>query len=304
MAPRARVLAAAQPCVEHVRPVLFAWAPLRRASGAVGAVQVVGVEPGARFAVPWSAYRGLPQDLHSPDRVSVDRFDLRSLELHEDPVGAPVEIQGRVAHVALVTNGIRAFTLQPYVFASLDTARRLLEVPEGRANFFVLDLRKPDCLDGLVKAMNRYDDLEALAADDFRRKTEAYWIQGSGIGGLLTFGALLGLLVGSLVIGQNLYSTTRDYRRELTTLKAMGASLRELAAFVAWQAALLAGGGSLLGSLMAFGLAHLAGTIGLKVILSPWVMASGNGVIVIMCGVSALSSLRSVLTLDPYEVFQ
>ena len=54
---------------------------------------------------------------------------------------------------------------------------------------------------------------------------------------MLAFSALLGLAVGAIVVGQTLFSLTEGRLRELATLKAMGASDREVLAFIGWQAA-------------------------------------------------------------------
>ena len=72
---------------------------------------------------------------------------------------------------------------------------------------------------------------------EFEGMTSHYWVIGSGAGATLAFHeALLGFIVGLVVVGQTLYSLTESRSRELATLKAMGASGRELAAFVLWQA--------------------------------------------------------------------
>ncbi len=93
--------------------------------------------------------------------------------------------------------------------------------------------------------MRRHPDLIAVRTEDFQQLTEDYWVAGSGAGTAIGFSALLGLVVGVVIVGQTLYAVTREHLRELATLKAIGASDREIVGFVAWQAALLAllGGG-------------------------------------------------------------
>ncbi len=78
-------------------------------------------------------------------------------------------------------------------------------------------------------------------------------MRGSGAGSALAFTAVLGLVVGVVIVGQTLYAVTREHMRELATLKALGASDWEIVGFVAWQAGLLAfvgGGIGLLQSLL------------------------------------------------------
>ena len=63
---------------------------------------------------------------------------------------------------------------------------------------------------------------------------------GSGAGAALAFSALFSLVIGIVIVGQTLYSITREHLKELATLKAMGASRGELVGFVSWQASFLA----------------------------------------------------------------
>jgi putative ABC transport system permease protein len=150
----------------------------------------------------------------------------------------------------------------------------------------------------------RHPDLQALTAAAFRKKTEDYWVGGSGAGVAIGFSALLGLVVGTVIVGQTLYSVTREHERELATLKAIGATRTELASFVAWQAALLA----VLGGVIGFGLAaigqHVLADAGLMVVLSPRVLVMASCAVFGMCAVASVGSVRKVLNLDAAEVFK
>ena len=121
---------------------------------------------------------------------------------------------------------------------------------------------------------------------------------------MLGFSALLGLVVGVVIVGQTLYSMTKDHQRELATLKAMGASGWELASFVAWQAALLAFAGCALGTVLVFGLRRLLAGAGLKLVLSPGVLTIGYATILVMCSVASVGSVRKVILFEAAEVFK
>lgn len=84
-----------------------------------------------------------------------------------------------------------------------------------------------------------------LGTAAFIQSTEDHWVNGSGAGSALAFTAILGLVVGAVIVGQTLYAVTRAHMRELATRKALAASGWEIVGFVAWQAGLLAfvGGG-------------------------------------------------------------
>lgn len=299
-----REIAAAHPCVERVRGLVLSFQALRKPNGSLEAVQIVGFEPSPKRVVPWAMARGLPQDLHAPMRVAVDRLDVEKLAIDGDPIGAELGIGRESVRVAAVTDGIRAFTLAPYVFAELDTARRLALLGADQAFYWVLDLARPECASDVVAAVDRHPDLVARRTDDFREMTETYWVAGSGAGAALGFSALLGLVVGVVIVGQTLYAVTKEHMRELATLKAIGASPAEIVSFVAWQAAFLALVGGGLGLGMAFGVRDLAVDAGLTIVLSGPVLGVGCGAVLMMCAVASLWSVRAVLALEAAEVFR
>lgn len=301
---RARI--GALPCVRDVRGLVFAFIAMRKSNGALDAVQIVGLDPQAGpTLVPWSLEKGLPGDLSARDRVSVDSIDLGKLHLPADPRGARIQIGAHTVEIAALTHGIRSFTLTPYVFSDIATARRLVGLAEGQSHFWVVDVADPACSASVAAQIEeRHPDLQALTAAAFRKKTEDYWVGGSGAGVAIGFSALLGLVVGTVIVGQTLYSVTREHERELATLKAIGATRTELASFVGWQAALLAVLGGVLGFVLAaIGQGFLADA-GLMVVLSPRVLVMATCAVVGMCAVASVGSVRKVLHLDAAEVFK
>ncbi len=294
----------AQPCVERARPVIFSWASIRKPSGGIDNVQLIAAEAADGRALPWSLDQGLPSDLRAPMRVAVDGADLERLELPGDARGAPLELQDRTVHVGVVTHGIRSFTVVPYLFAEPREARRILGLAEGQATFWAVDLADPACAPAVIAGINRHPDLVVRPRAEFEQMTSHYWVIGSGAGATLAFAAMLGLIVGLVVVGQTLYSLTEGRTRELATLKAMGASGGELAAFVMWQAGFLAAVGGAVGLIWAAGLKMAILGLGLTVVLDGTVVGGGLGAIVGMCAVASLASVRKVIKLDAGRVFK
>lgn len=299
-----REIAAAHPCVSRVRGFVLSFQALRKQDGSLEAVQVVGFEPDPRRVVPWAMARGLPQDLHAPMRVAIDRLDTEKLAIDRDPIGAELGVSGQNVTVAALSDGIRAFTLAPYVFTELGTARRLAQLGSEQAMYWVLDLARPECEKDVIAGVERHPDLDAHPREEFRQMTEDYWVAGSGAGTAIGFSALLGLVVGVVIVGQTLYAVTKEHLRELATLKAIGASPGEIVSFVAWQAAFLALFGGALGLAMAFGVRSWAADYGLNVVLSPPVLVFGCSAVVAMCAVASSWSVRAVLSLQAAEVFK
>jgi putative ABC transport system permease protein len=299
---RARV--AEQPCVERVRGVIFAVAPFRKRSGALDYVQIVGVEGGGRTAIPWSLERGLIHDLALPARVAVDEHDLEKLQVEGEALGAELEVAGQPVHIAGLTQGIRSFALYPYLFTHIDNARRLAGAAEGQAQYWVADLRDPGCADQVIAGVSSEPDLDARTTQGFASLSEAYWVFGSGAGAALAFSALFSLVIGVVIVGQTLYSITREHLKELATLKAMGASRAELVGFVSWQASFLALVGGTFGLSMAFALQGALSSEGIAVALSPGVVGLSATAVIAMCALASVPSTRKVLAVEAAEVFR
>ncbi|MEB2311764.1 MAG: ABC transporter permease [Sorangiineae bacterium] len=299
-----RDLLAAHPCVKTVRAVIIAFMPLRKPDGSLDAVQIIGYDPGLGPAMPWNLRRGLPQDLHGPARVSVDDLDFAKLAIDGEAIGTSLRVGSEQVYVAAVTEGIRSFTLSPYLFAENETARRVANMSDGQATYWVVDLERPSCATDVIESVARHPDLDAYTTDEFRKMTEHYWVSGSGAGTALGFSAILGLVVGVVIVGQTLYAVTKEHLRELATLKAIGAHPNEIVRFVAWQAAFLAVVGGGLGVVMAFSVQALAARHGLFIVLDRLVLTVGCGAVLTMCAVASLGSIRAVLELEAAEVFQ
>jgi putative ABC transport system permease protein len=295
---------AAHPCVERARGVVFSWATIRKPSGGVDNVQLIGFTPDGPTTLPWSMAMGVPSDLHPPMRVAVDAADLENLEIAAPAVGQELELGGQSVYVGAVTRGVRSFTVVPYLLAEARNAQRILGLSENQYTFWALDLRDPGCAADVVRAVEAEPDLQARTVAEFRRMTASYWIIRSGAGATLGFSALLGLLVGIVVVAQTLFSMTEGRLRELATLKTMGASGGELIGFVAWQAGFLAVIGSGLGTLFALGMQRLVALAGLTMVLSPGVLLLGLGCVVGMCALASLVSVRKVLKLEAAAVFR
>jgi putative ABC transport system permease protein len=299
-----RAALSARACVRSVRGVVISVATMRKPSGALDYVQIVGVEREQRPLVPWVLARGLVSDLRGPGRVAIDEHDLEKLSLPADPIGHGIEVAGRIATVAAITQGIRSFALYPYLFAEIDTARWLAGAAEGQAQYWVADLESPACAGSVIDRVRDYPDLDAHTTDAFARMTERYWVFGSGAGGALAFCAVFSLLVGAVIVAQTLYSITKEHEKELATLKAMGATPAELVSFVAWQASLLAAIGGVIGASLAAALQVILSSEGIALSLNAQVWTIGAVAVIGMCGLASVPSVRRVLTVEAAEVFR
>lgn len=302
----ARERLASHPCVAGVRGVIVDFVQIRAPSGELVTAQVFGVDrrrPSTAL-MPWSMREGLPSALDAPGRVVVEALDADKLGIEGEALGASLDAGGDRVVVAGLTQGLRSFTLMPYVFTRLELARRLSRYDAGQATFWIADLKRPACSAAVIAHVEEDAELDAHTGAGFTQMTQAFWIHNSGVGTVLSFGTLLALLVGMIVIGQTLSAITRSHLFELATLKALGASGRELAGFVSWQASVLMLAGGVLSVALAFGLRISMQRFGLELALNAGVLGLGAVAVLLMCALASVGSIRTVLALEANEVLK
>lgn len=293
----------AHPCVRSVRAALFEFTTFRHADGTLDSLELVGVDL-AGAPVPWSMARGLPSDLNAPGRITVDVNDAAMLGAR-DPIGAPLEIAGRTAHVGALTRGLRGnFGIHPIAFASARTARELAGLGPREASYWVAELEDPRCAPSVIAAVERDPSLRAMGAEAFAERVERELLDTSGIGVALAFIALLGFAVAATIVAQTLLASLRQHRRELAMLKALGARPAELVSFVAWQTALLASVGVAAGVGLAYLLREGLSGLSVPVVLPAGAVALGALTVLGLCAAASLGSVRAILRIEADEVLR
>ena len=209
--------------VATVVPLVIGFSDWRLESGEMTPVFIVGSDLRDGAMQPWDLVEGNVQALSQGFSVAVDRsyFD----RLGVTGIGSQAEIRGKKVKVVALTDGIRSFTTTPYVFVDAKNARGFTGTPGDRASDLLVRL-KPDADRGTVVQAIRgqIGDAEVLTTDEFRKRSRSFWLFGTGAGAALFAGALLGVIVGTVIVAQTLYSSTKDHLNEFATLRAMGSS--------------------------------------------------------------------------------
>jgi putative ABC transport system permease protein len=125
---------------------------------------------------------------------------------------------------------------------------------------------------------------------------------GAGVGVLLA--ALLGLVVGVVVVAQTIYATTVDHIREYGTLKAMGSSNWYLYGVIVNQAVIAALIGYALGMLAGGFVARASEQGGAAILVPGWLVLAMFGLTLAMCIGAAIVSINRITRLDPAMVFK
>ena len=123
--------------------------------------------------------------------------------------------------------------------------------------------------------LDHVTDVEVFTTAQFSRMTTFYWMFTTGAGVAVLIAAVLGLVVGFVVVAQTIYATTVDHIREFGTLKAMGAPNSYVYKVIMKQAAISAVIGYVLGMIVSVFVVH-ASQKGGAAILMPPSMAVGN----------------------------
>jgi putative ABC transport system permease protein len=269
-------------------------------------VQVVGIETAPGYApllAPWNVVAGDSRRLAEPGGIALDRTEYAKLRI--DRVGHVTEISGVRAEVVAMTSGIRSFTTSPIIFTDLRTARSFLPALAGEPVTYVLVKCKAGEDVETVRA--RIDALPHLAAyttEQMSMRTRDYWSSRTGVGAGFFTTAVLGIIVGFVVVGQILYSGTLQYIREYGTLKAMGAKNSAVAKVILSQAMISAAIGFVLGGALAFVMQAAMAKANLTVALFPGLYVATLIVTIAMCSVASLLSIVKVFRLDPASVFK
>jgi|HubBroStandDraft_3_1064219.scaffolds.fasta_scaffold88763_2 putative ABC transport system permease protein len=303
LAGRERLQALSVSGVTAAVPVVVGYASWRKPDGGASTpVFVVGTPEATAGLQPWNLVEGSLRDLSIPEGVAVDRsyFD----ELGIAQIGERAEIDNQKARVVALTKGIRSFTTMPDVFTSIERARAYLGVPSDEANYFMVRV-SPNVDAEAVRAelAGRLSDAEVLTPEQFRRRTRQFWLFDTGAGAALLGSAILGIIVGTIIVAQTLYSSTKDHLKEFATLRAIGSSRTYILKVILSQALISAVIGFSIAACIDLTLVKFTADAALPVIMTPGLTLGLFVLTVVMCAIAAISAIRVVTRIDPVLVF-
>ena len=201
--------------------------------------------------------------------------------------------------------GYGAFLGVPFLFTSYRNATRYMGFDSGEAMYILLRTDKSYPLSQVQQRLRqRLPEVDVLTQKEFAHKSRMYWTMKTGAGGAILTAAVLGFLIGLVVVSQTIYTNTVENIEEYATLKAMGAAQVFVARIVLTQA-LICG---LLGSIL--GLLAVVPSIGYAKSLIPWISAPWwlpcTMVVpsLAMCSLASIVSVRSALAVEPGRVFR
>ncbi|HYI04608.1 MAG TPA: FtsX-like permease family protein, partial [Reyranella sp.] len=250
----------------------------------------------------WNVVEGDVTGLGARDAVIVDKTYLAELGL--SGVGDTAQVGASRVRVVGLTEGIRSFTVTPFIFTTLNRARSLIDMPADNITYVLTKLAPGADIEKVradIKA--KLPDSEVLTRAEFRTRSINHWMFSTGAGVALIGGAVLGLIVGTVIVAQTLYSSTKDHLSEFATLRALGSSSGYIHRVILIQAGLSAVIGYVLGMSIALTIVYLSDHTALPIVMSPGLAALLLALTFVMCAISALSAIGKVMRIDPAMVF-
>ena len=178
--------------------------------------------------------------------------------------------------------------------------------PRGAIEVGLIRLRQGADVQQVVERLQARlpDDVRVLSKTGFIEFEKNYWKSGTSIGFIFTLGAVMGFVVGCVIVYQVLYTDVSDHLPEYATLMAMGYRISHLLGVVMREGFYLA--------VLGYVPAYLAGqglywfvrdATKLPVGMDLSRALTVGGMILVMCMLSAFLAMRRLVDADPAEIF-
>jgi putative ABC transport system permease protein len=296
-----RILAIPQ--VLMAEPLIVGYGSMTLPSGGYEGIVLVGCDREELLADVWRTVNAGAAHVPRADGIVVDQLEDAKLEFPQ--VGDVREIAGRRARIAGKCRGIVGFMVNPYGFTSLEQAARYLRKPRDRCSYFLVTLKPgADAAAACREIERRAPGLDAFPREAYAAKSIDYWMTRTGLG--LSFGgaAVLGVLVGVVIVSQTIYSSVLDRLSEFGALKAMGASEKQIYGILFIQSVTLALAGAAIGLASATFVERSLNTPNAPIVIPYWVSSSSCALVLVICLGSSLLPYLRVRRVDPVVVLQ
>lgn len=275
---------------------------------------ILGLDDATLTGGPPSMAEGMLADLRRADGIIVDEVSANSrlAKPSPDPNGKPIplkvgdtlELNDHRAVVVGIGRSTRTFQSLPVIYTTYGRATTFVPKERKLLSFVLVKAAHGVDVEALRRRIEVTTGLAALTNQQFKDKTVDYFIKNTGIPINFGIAVALGFLIGTVITGFMFYNFTLDNLRYFGTLKAMGASDSTLLFMVILQSLVVGmiGCGLGIGIATFFGVSMSNSTLAYKI---PWQLLAVAGLAVaIICVLSAILSIRKVISLEPAVVFK
>lgn len=306
--------------VDRAEAIISSISLWRYTRSELAAVRIVGIDPTSQLLNLAPLASGEIKALQDPYTITIDTLDQVSLDV--SGLGQTTDIGSFQAKVVGFTSGIKSIVTSPLVFTSLTNANAFINspltppaknppqpaplTPRSPITYILIKAKAGIPLSVLQhRLQEKLPGSRIVTQAQLAKITQDYWRNSTGIGYIFGLGAAVGVIVGTVVVGQILYSSVSAHIQEYGTLKAMGSSDGFLYRVILEQAIWMA----LLGYIPGMALSLAVGTLSLntqavQILISPMTAGIVLVVTVAMCSGAAIFSIQKVTRLDPAIVFK
>jgi putative ABC transport system permease protein len=240
------------------------------------------------------------------DRAGAELFYGNVVEQLQQSGAVPIQFNNAQVQVVGTFVMGASFAANGNVITSYSTFLRLF--PARSANEIdigVIQLESGANVEHIQAALQlELKDVLILTHAEFIEHEKKYWETTSPIGILFGFGAIIGFVVGTIIVYQILYSDVSDHLPEYATLKAMGYSDRYLIGVLLQEALIMAILGFIPGFVISIGLYSVAASatflpIGMTLQRAALVLT----LTIVMCAASGGIAMRKLQSADPADIF-
>ncbi len=236
--------------------------------------------------------------------VFVGWKDREKLGVAARPDG-PFEISGRKAFVSGFVDDVRLFTTAGFVLTDIDNARAFLGLPSSHANYIICKCRPGVDVAEVVRQLQAaIPEHDVMTTRRFHDLCANYWETTAGIGPLIFMSSTLGITVGFLIVITTFYISTLEKVPVYGCLKALGATVGEIAAILGVQVFIVyLLGAAIAGAVLGATIVALRDSMVL-LLITPKLVAAGLGTMLACSALGALISIYRLFVIEPGEAFR
>ncbi|MGD2249283.1 MAG: ABC transporter permease [Candidatus Methanofastidiosia archaeon] len=262
------------------------------------AVMIVGITQGMGS---WNLISGDINDLKG-NTVIVD--ESVRIKLGEISTGDTVTINKELHTVVGISKNAKSF-IYPFVFTSHETALQVFQLDEALTHYILVEVYNGYGKNEVAQKISEIEGITAVVHDTLRKNTADYMLFESGMGlGTVTF-AVVGLLVAVVVITLTIYTATMEKIPEFGTLKAIGASKKDIDKILIEQVLWSVSVGYVCGLLLSVSGMYVVQRLTVMPIKITVLLAvAAYGLTLTLSLLGSVMSIRKVHKIDPAIVFR
>jgi putative ABC transport system permease protein len=240
------------------------------------------------------------------DRASAEKYFGDVVEPLQQSGSVPIQFNDYQVRVVGTFALGATFSTNGSVITSHSTFLRLFpDRKSDEIDIGAIQLKPGTDVEPVKAAMqSQLKEVLILTREEFLKHERSYWENNSPIGILFGFGAIIGFVVGTIIVYQILYSDVSDHLPEYATLKAMGYSDGYLVGVLMQEALIMAVLGFIPGFVISLGLYSIAASA----TFLPIAMTASRAVLVltltvVMCAASGGIAMQKLQSADPADIF-